>query len=172
MATATTWLLDIDGVINANKPGWSAAPRRVHCAGFVVRYAPALIERIRELHRSRTVEIQWASTWCGFPNQIEELTRRIGLHFDSAFVDRPESKTWAEMKAEAAVAVLAAGRRLIWTDDDEAGIAPAFYPAIGAAVRDGRALLIAPRPNRGLQREHLDRIEAFAAGELPVTIQA
>lgn len=158
---ATTWLLDIDGVINANKPGWSAAPRRVRCAGFVVRWAPALIERIRNLRRAGTVEIQWASTWCGFPDQLEDLGAQIGLRLDPAFTDRPASKTWAEMKAEAAVAVLAAGNRLVWTDDDEAGIAPDFYPAIADAVRDGRALLIAPRPNRGLQREHMERIEAF-----------
>lgn len=160
---ATTWLLDIDGVINANKPGWSAAPRRVRRAGFVVRWAPALIERIRDLRRTGAVEIRWASTWCGFPEQLEELGSRIGLRLDPAFTDRPASKTWAEMKAESAVAVLAAGNRLIWTDDDEAGIAPDFYPAIADAVRDGRALLIAPRPNRGLQRGHMDRIAEFSA---------
>lgn len=160
---ATTWLLDIDGVINANKPGWSAAPRRVRCAGLIVRWAPALIERIRDLRQSGSVEVKWASTWCGYPDQLEELGHRIGLPLDLAFTDRSESKTWAEMKAEAAVAVLAAGQRLIWTDDDEAGIALDFYPAIADADREGRALLIAPRSNRGLQRDHMDRIEAFAA---------
>ncbi len=159
---ATTWLLDIDGVINANKPGWSAAPRRTHCAGFVIRWAPALIERIKALHRTGTVDILWASTWCGYPDQLAELSRRVGLPLNPAFSDRPASKTWAELKAETAVAALADGQRLVWTDDDEAGVAPDFYPALGAAVAEGRALLIAPRSNRGLQPEHMDRIEAFA----------
>lgn len=155
------WLLDIDGVINANKPGWGEAPRRIRCNGFVIRWAPKLIDRIRELHRVGEHEIRWATTWCGFPEQLDELSRRLGVRFERAFTERPMSKTWAEMKAEAAVAVLAEGRRLIWTDDDEVPTAPQFYPAIGLAERDGRALLIAPRPNRGLQPEDLDRIAEF-----------
>jgi hypothetical protein len=156
------WLLDIDGVINANKPGWHAPPRRIRCAGFTIRWAPALITRIRELHRVGNHEIRWASTWCGYPEQLDELSRHLGLQFERAFTDRGMSKTWAEMKAEAAVAVLAEGRRLIWTDDDEVPIAPGFYASIAEAERDGRALLIAPRSNRGLQPSDLDRIAEFA----------
>lgn len=162
MSKPPIWLLDIDGVINANRPGWSAPPRRVWCAGFTIRWAPALIARLREFHRMGSHEIRWASTWCGYPEQLDELARHLGLRFDRAFTDRPASKTWAEMKAEAAVTVLAEGRRLIWTDDDEALVAPAFYPEIATAEREGRALLIAPRSNRGLQPSHLDEIAAFA----------
>lgn len=157
------WLLDIDGVINANKPGWGAAPRRVRCAGFVIRWAPKLIDRIRELHNTGGCEIRWASTWCGYPEQLEELSNRLRLHLEPAFTDRPRSKTWADLKLEAAERVLADGRRLIWTDDDEAGIAPQFSAAVADAEQDGRALLVAPRPNRGLQPADLDRIAEFAA---------
>lgn len=156
------WLLDIDGVINANKPGWGEAPRRIRCAGFVIRWAPKLIVRIREIHREGVAEIWWATTWCGFPEQIDELSRQIGVQFKRAFTDRPQSKTWAELKAEAAVEVLAAGRRLIWTDDDEVPVAPGFYPPIAKAAADGLALLIAPKSNRGLQPSHLDQIAEFA----------
>lgn len=156
------WLLDVDGVINANKPGWGAAPRRISCAGFTIRWAPALLDRIRQIHRSGLAEIRWSTTWCGFPDQLAELSRALRVDLPQAFTDRPMSKTWAEVKAEAAVAVLAEGRRLVWTDDDEATVAPDFYPELVPAVAGGRALLIAPRSNRGLQPADMDAIEAFA----------
>lgn len=161
MTTPPVWLLDIDGVINANKPGWGAAPRRIRCAGFTIRWAPALTVRIRQLHCSGAADVRWSSTWCGYPTQLDELASQLGLHFERAFTGRPDPKTWADMKADAAMAVLAEGRRLIWTDDDEAEIAAAFYPEVADAQHDGRALLISPRPNRGLQPDHLDRIAAF-----------
>lgn len=162
MTDVPLWLLDIDGVINANKPGWSAPPRRVHCAGFVIRWAPALVDRIKGLHRAGRVEIRWSSTWCGYPSQLAELSARLGLKFESAFGDRPPGKTWADLKVHAAIDALTAGRRIIWTDDDEVGAARHLFPQIAEAEADGRALLIAPRSNRGLQREHLDQIQAFA----------
>lgn len=165
--TAPVWLLDIDGVLNANKPGWGAAPRKTFCAGFTIRWAPALLDRIREVHRSGAVEIRWCSTWCGYPDQLAALARAFRLDLASSFGDRPMSKTWAELKAEAALAVLAAGRRLIWTDDDEIGAARRMFPELAAAEADGRALLIAPRANRGLQAEHLDLIMEFAAAAEP-----
>ncbi len=157
------WLLDIDGVINANKPGWSAPPRRIRCAGFVIRWAPALIDRIRSLHRDGVVEVRWSSTWCGFPPQLDELSARLGLRLESAFGDRPAHLCWGDMKANAALDAVREGRRLIWTDDDEVGAARELFTLLADAARDGRALLIAPRSNRGLQPADLDAIEAFAA---------
>lgn len=62
------WLLDVDGVINASRPGWGAAPHHgtATAAGmsFRIRWAPALAKRIRALHESGRVEIRWCSTWC------------------------------------------------------------------------------------------------------------
>ena len=43
------WLLDVDGVLNANKPGWGQAPRKRIISGFVVRWAPKLIVRMHRL---------------------------------------------------------------------------------------------------------------------------
>lgn len=155
------WLLDIDGVINANRPGWGGPPRRIRCAGFTIRWAPALVDRIRELHRVGQHEIRWASTWCGFPEQLDELSRHLGLRFESAFGDRPAAKTWGDMKAEAALDVLRSGRRLIWTDDDEVEAGRQLFSLLARAESDGRALLIAPRSNRGLQPRDLARIAQF-----------
>ncbi|HYY11924.1 MAG TPA: hypothetical protein VE781_13380 [Kineosporiaceae bacterium] len=63
------WLLDVDGVVNADRPGWGGSPRSRQVAAdgvlWRIRWAPALVERIRALHRSGRVEIRWASTWIG-----------------------------------------------------------------------------------------------------------
>lgn len=162
----TDWLLDIDGVINANKPGWSAPPRRISCAGFTIRWAPALIARIRGIQRSGHVSILWSSTWCGYPTQLDELAGRLGLDLEPAFGDLPGHLTWADLKVRAALGVLDAGRRLVWTDDDEVGAARELFPQLAQAEAEGRALLIAPRSNRGLQREHMNAIEAFVGLDL------
>ncbi|WP_146099553.1 hypothetical protein [Kineococcus xinjiangensis] len=41
----TVWLLDVDGVLNASRPGWSAPPRirSAYSGGFEyrIRWAPA-----------------------------------------------------------------------------------------------------------------------------------
>lgn len=166
MSQPPIWLLDIDGVINANKPGWSAPPRRTRCAGFVIRWAPALIARITQLRNTGAVDIRWSSTWCGYPDQLDELSRHLGLNLDPAFGDRPAALCWGEMKANAALDVLRDGRRLVWTDDDEVDAARNLVPLLATAETEGRALLIEPRSNRGLQPVDLDRIAAFAAGEV------
>jgi len=55
------WLLDVDGVINVARPGWGAAPRsgNAYSAGqaYRMRWAPALVERIRALHRAGSVAL-------------------------------------------------------------------------------------------------------------------
>ena len=164
--TNAVWLLDVDGVINANKPGWGGPPRRATACsegtGFVPRWAPALLDRIRTLDRTGMVDIRWSTTWCTDTDELHRLFR-IGP-FQPAFRDRPANKTWAELKVEAALQILDDGRRLIWTDDAEVDVARRLYPQLAEAEAEacGRALLIAPKPNRGLQPEHMDQIEAFA----------
>jgi hypothetical protein len=161
-AALPVWLLDIDGVINANNPGWGAAPRRVSVAGYMIRWAPALIDRIRNLRATGAVEIRWSSTWCKNTFELADLARHLRMpDLDSAFTTRPEHLTWAELKFNAARGVLAEGRRLVWTDDDEVEAARKVCPDLVAAEAAGTALLIAPKSNRGLQPEDLDLIEDF-----------
>lgn len=160
-ARPPVWLLDIDGVINANRPGWGGPPRRAVCAGYTIRWAPALIQRIKAVRAAGLADVRWSSTWCDAPADLAELSGRLGLYLDSAVAGPAPGQTWTAVKAEAAVAVLEAGRRLIWTDDEEVGIAPDRCPALGDATAGGRALLIAPRSGRGLQPADLDAIEAF-----------
>lgn len=160
LVSRPVWLLDVDGVINAARPGWGAAPRTgtAYSAGcpYRLRWAPALIARIRALHHAGGVDIYWCSTWCGDADQVERL---FGLpRLDRAWPDPIDGAAAAVAKLAAARAVLDQGRRLIWTDDEAI---PTSGPVHEELTRAGRALLIAPAPNRGLQPEHLDAIEAF-----------
>lgn len=152
------WLLDVDGVLNATRPGWGAAPRNGTAYGgghpYQVRWAPALITRIRALRDS--VTLRWCTTWCADADQIERLFTLPRL--ERAWTD-PISHTEAPAaKLAAARTVLAQGHRLIWTDDDAV---PTSGPIHDELVATGRALLIAPLPTRGLQPDHLDTIETF-----------
>lgn len=156
------WLLDVDGVINANRPGWGAAPRRGYAYAdgvqWRIRWAPALIGRIRGIHIAGLAEVTWCTTWCSWAEQLERLFGLPPLPRAavSAGVHAPGEKL------AAACEVLTGGRRLIWTDDTEAheGSLPAGVP--------DRALLIAPDDRRGLQPEHLDQIDAFLTATHPV----
>lgn len=163
MTDPPVWLLDVDGVLNASKPGWGGPPRKTSVAGLTIRWAPPLVARICALHDAGAVEVRWSTTWCGYPDQLADLGALFRLDLESAFGDRPMSKTWADLKVEAALSVLAEGRRLVWTDDDEVDAARRLFPELAAAEAAGIALLIAPRSNRGLQPEDLDLIETFAA---------
>lgn len=155
------WLLDVDGVINASRPGWSAAPRKgyAYAAGheYKMRWAPALITRIRDLHKAGTVEVRWCTTWCAYADQLERLWALPPL--DRAFTDDVNGDAAAFAKLAAARHVLDTGRRLIWTDDTEV---PLYGEIHDELIADGRALLIRPKGSTGLQPEHLDLIETFA----------
>ncbi|WP_433076425.1 HAD domain-containing protein [Dactylosporangium sp. CA-052675] len=156
------WLLDVDGVINVKRPGWGAAPLqgRAYALGaeWRLRWAPALVQRIRRLHRDGVAEVRWCSTWCAWPGEVERLFKLPGL--DRAFGEVPD---FSVAKLAAARTVLREGRRLVWTDDVEV---PEPGPLHDELVRDGRALLIRPDPRRGLQPRHLDAIEAFCTTPL------
>lgn len=154
MTASTVWLLDVDGVLNANKPGWSAAPYQGRAYAdvdeFKLRWAPALIERIKGIHRPGLVDVVWCTTWCPWADQVERL---MGLpEFGRAWTDDKRGWHAREAKRGAARDVIASGRRLVWTDDDAIP-----YDRTGL---EG-ALLIAPRVVRGLQPDDLDAIEAF-----------
>lgn len=154
------WLLDVDGVLNARKPGWGAKPQWGYAVAkgeeWKITFAPALIRRIRALNATGLVEIRWCTTWCLAIGEIQRIMslppfRRV------AFTETPGLQEAHEEKADAALRVLEEGRRLIWTDDEA-------IPATGAVREEldaAGSLLIVPSPGRGLQPEHLDAITAF-----------
>jgi hypothetical protein len=163
---APVWLLDVDGVLNIRKSPWHAAPHTRTAfsdgTGWRMRWAPQLIARIRALHKGGAVEVRWCTTWCADAEQLERLFKLpiLGRAFDGD----PRGADCSAAKLGAARGVLAGGRRLIWTDDVEVPVEqdrPELYAELAGG---GRALLIRPAERDGLRPEHMDAIEAFAAG--------
>ncbi|MEU7870807.1 HAD domain-containing protein [Dactylosporangium sp. NPDC049140] len=161
MTTPPVWLLDVDGVINVRRPQWHAQPHHGTAfsagMGWRMRWAPQLIARIRALHRTGAAEVRWCTSWCAEADQLERLFRLPA--FGRAF---PDETPGDGRKLAAARAVLAEGRRLIWTDDAEVPVPqeePELYSELTAG---GHALLIRPHERDGLRPAHLDQIEAFA----------
>jgi hypothetical protein len=161
------WLLDVDGVLNTVRPGWGGPPRRslvwssADNTSYAIRWAPALLDRVRALHDDGKVEIRWCTTWCPEADRLERLWRLPSLARSLDADPMPRGADCWPLKLDAALGVLAEGRRLIWTDDEAL---PAPGPDRDVLTTGGRALLIAPRPQRGLQPTDLDLIEKFAAG--------
>jgi hypothetical protein len=158
------WLLDVDGVLNADRPGWGSRPRtgKATFEGhlFRMRWAPPLMIHLARLHHDHVVEFRWATTWV---DQIHQLEALFGLPgFPVAFSGLPTGPQiqTPDLKGEAALDVVETERRpLIWTDDDA-------IPLGGPLLRRLRAseqplLLIAPDPRRGLQPAHLDAVTEF-----------
>src|SRR5919112_4069774 len=70
-------LLDVDGVLNAMRwelpPGW----RQGTFNGYVLSWDPTVIARLRALHDSGRVEIQWLTTWAENADRL--LAEPMGL---------------------------------------------------------------------------------------------
>lgn len=169
-ADLPVWLLDVDGVLNAmGRPGWSAAPEQrsayVNGLRFRLRWAPALLAEVRDLIRSDTVEVRWATSWV---THIDQVARAMGLpDLPLAFTLPPDllaatadlHAATETAKRAAALDVVASGRRLLWTDDE------AIWPA-GAQrehLEAAGALLIAPDERRGLQPADVAAVRAWLA---------
>lgn len=159
------WLLDVDGVLNANRPGWGGPPRQgtayAHGHPYRLRWAPPLLDRIRAVHTGGLAELRWSSTWCSHADQVERLMRLPVL--PRALTDEEVAAPGAfcsRAKLEAAFWVVEVERRpLVWTDDL---VVPHAGPDRERLSRAGvPVLLVTPRGNRGLQPEHLDEIEEF-----------
>ncbi|WP_435204296.1 hypothetical protein [Micromonospora sp. bgisy143] len=164
------WLLDVDGVINANRPGWGGPPRKSQVwsdtdqVSYVVRWAPALIDRIRSLRASGIMDIRWCTTWCLDARRLEYLWHLPPLPRAITADPMPRGPACWPLKLAAARAVLAQGRKLVWTDDEAL---PPPGPPRDQLTAGGQALLIAPNSNHGLQPDDLDRIESFVAALRP-----
>lgn len=161
--TGPVLLLDVDGVLNVHPHtgGWDRPPTKAKCAGLPINWEPQVGERLRHIHDTGLAEIRWSTTWCGLTRQLAALAEIVGINAAAAFAYRPANKTWGDLKLEAALAVLEDGRPLIWVDDEEVAAARRLYPQVACAEREGRALLVAPVSEYGLQPADLDLIEAF-----------
>lgn len=157
------WLLDVDGVINAGRAGWGRAPvaKQVYCPSlrqsFRIRWEPALLERIKAMHALGVAEVRWCTTWAPDATELEAALRMP--HLEPCWTTHINGLEASAAKLARASAVLAEGRRLIWTDDREVPL-EGEYP-YDEMTADGRALLIRPNAQKGLRPEHLRDILEF-----------
>lgn len=157
------WLLDVDGVINGSRVGWGGAPvaREVFCPSlrrsFRIRWEPQLVQRVAAIHKLGLAEVRWCTTWAP---DADELEAAIGMpRLEPCWTMHINGLEASKAKLARAEAVLAEGRRLIWTDDREVPL-EGEYPH-KEMTADGRALLIRPNPQRGLRPVHLGAILDF-----------
>lgn len=150
-----TMLLDVDGVLNAPKAGWSRAPTKgwAYAQGqsWKMQYEPQVMAKLRELNKHPAVRILWATTWVGYTDQLEHLFKLPALLSAAA-----TSMSHLD-KLAAAMEVLHSDDKLVWIDDEA-------IPAIGKIydwVDKGDALLISPKSSRGLRPADFDKIDAF-----------
>jgi|AACY02.2.fsa_nt_gi hypothetical protein len=161
MTATPVWLLDVDGVVNANRPGWSEAPYsgQMFARGqwWPFRWSPSLVGFIRRIVESERAEVRWATTWNEHARELEALFRlpRLPVAFPE-----PQGDDFPAGKLQAALRVVEEEQRsLVWTDDDAIPAVGPFRARLDAAEHG--FLPISPRPNRGLRPEHASAIEEF-----------
>jgi hypothetical protein len=166
LAGGPVWLLDVDGVLNASRPGWSAAPfsSRVVADGRAhrFRWAPQAVALVREVTLAG-LEVRWCSTWVPWAREVEEVFRlpELPLAFSPEAVRAaPGAQAVDALKVAAALHVVEVERRpLVWTDDQVVPLGGALRERLeGAGVP---VLLLRPRESRGLRPEDAELIRAF-----------
>ena len=70
-------LLDVDGVLNAVRRDLPEGWRRGTFNGYVLSWDPTVIARLRALHESGRVELQWLTTWTEMADRL--LAEPMGL---------------------------------------------------------------------------------------------
>ncbi len=157
------WLLDVDGVLNAARPGWDVSPDQARAVvdgvSYRLRWAQPMVDRVRAMATGGAVEVRWATTWV---DHIAQIEASLGLpRLPTAFSGLGSHLAKAAtQKLDAALHTVEVERRpLIWTDDDAI---PEHGPMLDRLRRAGvPVLLLSPRTGIGLQPEDLDDIDAF-----------
>ncbi|SHN70070.1 hypothetical protein SAMN05660350_01735 [Geodermatophilus obscurus] len=161
-------LLDVDGVLNAARVDLPEGWQRGTFNGYVLSWNPTITARLRELHESGRVEIQWLTTWTTDADRLLAepmgLPRGLVTHaradtaptgFAGVFDGR---SSWWKLAAARAVAEAEPDRRIVWVDDDLAEQAADTGEWLAAHPH---VLVVAPHLFVGLTHEQLDAIEAW-----------
>jgi hypothetical protein len=161
-------LLDVDGVLNPARrdlpDGWG----RGTFNGFVLTWDPTVTARLRRLHESGRVEIQWLTTWAGHADEL--LAEPMGLPRGLKTHERDGAaptgflgqlggaSAWWKLDLAREVAEAEPDRRIVWIDDDLAEQAADTGEWLAAHPH---VLVVAPNLWAGLTHEQLDEIEAW-----------
>ena len=163
-------LLDVDGVLNAVCMDLPEGWQRGIYNGYVLSWDPTVTARLRELHESGRVELQWLTTWTRNADKL--LAEPMGLPRGLRTHDRDDVlptgfaggfrgiSGWWKLAAARAVAEAEPDRRIVWIDDDLAAQAEDVAEWLAANVQ---VLVVAPDLFSGLTHEELDRVEAWLA---------
>ena len=161
-------LLDVDGVLNAVSlelpDGW----RRGTYNDFVLSWDPTVTARLRELHESGRVEIQWLTTWAenadlllaepmGLPRGLRVHVRE-GVASTGFSGELRGGSGWWKLAAARELALAEPGRRIVWIDEDLAQQADDVAEWLGA---NPHVLVVAPDLFVGLTHEQIDEIESW-----------
>jgi hypothetical protein len=161
-------LLDVDGVLNAVQMELPEGWQRGTYNGFVLTWDPTVTARLRGLHESGRVELQWLTTWTenadkllaepmGLPRGLRTHGRDDVLPTGFEGLFRGLSGWW-KLAAARAVAEAEPGRRIVWIDDDLAEQADDTSEWLAAHAH---VLVVAPDLVAGLTHAELDRVEAW-----------
>jgi hypothetical protein len=165
-------LLDVDGVLNAVNLDLPEGWRRGIYNGFVLSWDPSVTSRLRDLHESGRVELQWLTTWTHNADKL--LAEPMGLPRGLRTHDRDDVlptgfsgelrgiSGWWKLAAARAVAEAEPGRRIVWIDDDLLEQAEDTREWLAA---NAHVLVVAPAFETGLTHEELDRVEAWLGEE-------
>lgn len=155
MSKHVTMLLDVDGVLNASRAGWSRAPRSGYAyannQAWKMRWEPEVMSRLAVLNRREDLKVYWATTWVGHTPQLEGLFKLPGFALAAPTTMDPS------MKLAAALKVVRSNDKLIWVDDEAIPYRGEDYKEL----MSNDALLISPHPSRGLRLGHFEQIENY-----------
>jgi len=161
-------LLDVDGVLNAARLDLPDGWQRGTFNGFVLSWDPTVTARLRELHESGRVEIQWLTTWTTNADRLLAepmgLPRGLKTHAPTGmaptgFLGPLGGRSgWWKLVAAREVAEAEPDRRIVWIDDDLAAQATDTVEWLSAHTQ---ILVVAPELFGGLTHQQLDEIEAW-----------
>ncbi|MGY1714201.1 HAD domain-containing protein [Geodermatophilus sp. SYSU D01106] len=161
-------LLDVDGVLNAPRRELPAGWRQGSFNGYRLAWDPTITARLRELHESGRVEIQWLTTWAGDADRLlaEPMGLPRGLRVHARAGAAPTGflgifgggSGWWKLTAAQEVAAAEPDRRIVWIDDDLAEQADDTGDWLAA---NPHVLVVAPDLYVGLTHEQLDRVEEW-----------
>lgn len=157
------WFLDVDGVLNALSLAPGEHYREAHLNGFPIKWNPAIVEHINEIHSSGRVNIVWLTTWGKDANTF--ISPALGLpEFEVAADPDDEAvetfgRDWWKFKTVQEWHADNLHKRFVWTDDDLAIEREATQWA-----RMRNFYIAHPNPYKGLLTNEIDHIRSFING--------